>query len=166
DASAGITGVTVELKGEKFTRRIETTGSGKFTFPGLPAGTYTVSTLAESFPPGYSLQALEPQKVTIDAGKPGKAEFTVKALRSISGRVMVYDKKLLKPVPLAGAKVRLQALSLETTSAENGAYLFRNLPAGTYVVSVEYEGKQTVHAVTLPTEPTSLRNVDINVGSE
>jgi carboxypeptidase family protein len=166
DAAAGLTGVTVELKSEKLTRRIETGGSGKFTFPGLPAGTYTVSTVPESFPPGYSLQTLEPRQITIAAGKPAQVEFSVKALRSISGKVLVYDKKLLKPVPLAGAKVRLPALSLETTSANNGAYLFRNLPAGTYVVSVEYQGKQSVRAVTLPTEPASLRDIDLNVGSE
>jgi hypothetical protein len=166
DAAAGVTGVTVELKGEKLTRRIESGGSGKFTFPGLPAGTYTVSTLPESYPPGYSLQSLAPQQVTIEPGKPAKVEFTVNALRSISGKVLVYDKKLLKPVPLSGAKVRLQSLSLETTSAENGAYLFRNLPAGTYVISVDYQGKQTLREVTLPAEPASLRDIDLNVGSE
>jgi hypothetical protein len=166
DAGAGITGVTVELKGEKFTRRVQTSGSGKFTFPGLPAGNYEVTTVADSYPPGYALQALEPQQVTIDPGKPASLQFTVKALRSISGKVLVYDKTLLKPVPLAGAKVRLQELSLESTTAENGAYLFRNLPAGTYVVRVEYEGKESVRAVTLPEEPASLRDIDLNVGNQ
>ena len=166
DAGEGLTGVTVELKGEKFTRGVQTEGSGKFTFPGLPAGTYQVATVAESYPPGYSLQALEPQEATIEAGKPARLEFSVKALRSISGKVLVYDKTLLQQVPLAGAKVFLQGLSLEATTAENGAYLFRNLPAGTYVVKVEYQGQETVHAVTLPTEPTSLRDIDLNVGSK
>jgi uncharacterized surface anchored protein len=158
--------VTVELKGEKFTRRVQTSGSGKFTFPGLPAGAYQITTDPESYPPGYALQALEPQQVTIDPGKPASVQFTVKALRSISGKVLVYDKTLLKPVPLAGAKVRLQELSLEATTAENGAYLFRNLPAGTYVVKVEYEDKESVRAVTLPAEPASLRDIDLNLGNK
>jgi hypothetical protein len=166
DAAAGVTGVIVELKGEKFTRRVQTGGSGKFTFPGLPAGTYQITTDADSYPPGYSLQTLEPQQVTIDPGKPASLNFTVKALRSISGQVLVYDKTLLKPVPLASVKVRLQELSLETTTAENGAYLFRNLPAGTYVVKVEYEGKEAVRAVTLPTEPATLRDIDLNLGNK
>ncbi|HWG87591.1 MAG TPA: carboxypeptidase regulatory-like domain-containing protein, partial [Candidatus Acidoferrales bacterium] len=166
DAAAGVTGVTVELKGEKFTRRVQTSGSGKFTFPGLPAGAYQITTDPESYPPGYALQALEPQQVTIDPGKPASVQFTVNALRSISGKVLVYDKTLLKPVPLAGAKVRLQELSLEAITAENGAYLFRNLPAGTYVVKVEYEGKESVRAVTLPAEPASLRDIDLNLGNK
>lgn len=166
DAGAGIIGVTVQLKGEKFTRRAETGGNGKFAFPGLPAGTYTISTLPESYPPGYSLQGIEPQQVTLAAGRPGKLQFTVKALRSISGKVLVYDKTLLKPVPVSGARVKLQGTSFETTTAANGAYLFRNLPAGTFVVNAEYQGKKAASAVTLPSEPASLRSIDLTLGSE
>lgn len=166
DAGDGIIGVTVELKGANFSRRIETGGSGKFAFPGLPAGTYTISTLSESYPPGYSLPSIAPQQVTIAAGKPAKLQFTVKALRSIAGKVLVYDKALLKPVPVAGARVQLQGTSLETTTTANGAYLFRNLPAGTFVLNAEYQGKTAVQAVTLPSEPASLRNVDLTLANE
>jgi Carboxypeptidase regulatory-like domain/Pilus formation protein N terminal region len=165
DAGAGVTGITIEVQGDNFTRRVETGGNGKFSLPGLPAGSYTVSTVPESYPPGYSLQTLEDRLVTLEPGKPARVEFTVKALRSVAGRVLVYDNTLLRPVPLAGATVRIQELSLETITAENGAYLFRNLPAGTYVIRVEYQGKEIERSVTLPEEPASLRDVDVNVGS-
>jgi carboxypeptidase family protein len=166
DARAPVQGVIVELQGANITRRVQTGDNGKFSFPGLPAGSYTVSTIAESYPEGYSLQSLEPQQAVVSPGKPASVQFTAKALRSISGKVLAYDKALLRPVPLAGAKVRLRGLSFETTTAGNGAYLFRNLPAGIYVVSVVYQGKETVRAVTVPEEPASLRDIDLNVGSK
>lgn len=166
DAAAGIQGAIVELQGEKFTRRVQTGGNGKFSFPGLPAGNYTISAVPESFPPGYSLQSLEPQQVTVQPGKPASLQFAVKAFRSIAGKVFVYDKNLLRPAPLAGAKVRLPELSLKAVTTENGAYLFRNLPAGTYTVSVEYAGKETSRSVVVPAEPTTLRDIDLNAGSK
>jgi hypothetical protein len=166
DAETGISGVTVELQGEKFTRRISTMSNGKFSFTGLAPGTYSISTLPDSYPPGYGLQDLAVQTVTVEPGKPASTRFVVKAIRSVSGRVMVYDKKLLQPVPLEGAVVRLKELSLEVKTAANGAYLFRNLAAGTYTIAVEYAGKETVRTVTLPPEPANLRNVDLNAGTK
>ncbi len=166
DAETGIGGVTVELQGEKYTRRISTMSNGKFSFTGLASGTYSISTLPDSYPPGYGLQNLAVQTVTVEPGKPASTRFVVKAIRSVSGRVMVYDKNLLQPVPLAGVVVRLKEFSLEVKTAANGAYLFRNLAAGTYTITVEYAGKETVRTVTLPPEPANLRNVDLNAGTK
>ncbi len=166
DASAGVGGITVELQGEKITRRMQTAGNGKFAFTGLGPGNYSVSTLPDSYPPGYLLQALGPQAVTVDPGKPASLQFTVKALRSVAGKVLVYDKKLLQTVPLAGVVVRLKELSLQATSGDTGAYIFRNLPAGTYTLAVEYDGKETTRTVTLPAEPASLRDIDLPSGTK
>jgi Carboxypeptidase regulatory-like domain len=180
DAGAGVSGITVELEptgrepGEKASsefptvpskRRTQTGDNGKFSFTGLAPGTYVISTTAESYPPGYSLQALTPQTVTVGAGKPTSLDFTVKALRALSGKVMAYDKATLKPVPLAGVAVRLKELAIEARTGESGAYIFRNLPAGTFTLSVEYEGKETTRTVTLPPGPASLRDVDVNAGT-
>src|SRR4029077_2132519 len=132
DAGAGIGGITVELKGEKLTRRVQTGGNGKVAFAGLVPGNYSVATLPESYPPGYAFQDLAPQTVAVESGKPASTQFTVRALRSIAGRVLVYDKTTLQTVPLAGAVVRLKELSLEVTTGSSGAYIFRNLAAGTY----------------------------------
>lgn len=166
DAGAGVGGIGVELHGEKFTRRVQTGSNGKFTFPGLPAGNYTVATVPDSYPAGYSLQTLAPEEVTVDPGKPASVRFTVKAIRSIAGKVLVYDSALLKAVPLAGVSVRLKELSLEAKTAENGAFIFRSLPSGDYTLVVEYRGKQVTHTILLPAEPASVRDIELNAGTK
>jgi uncharacterized protein (DUF2141 family) len=166
DAGAGISGITIELKGEKLTRRVQTGATGKFAFTGLNSGSYSVATLPDSYPTGYALQDLSVQSVTVDSGKPASAQFTVKALRSISGHVLVYDPGALQNVPLAGAAVRLKELSLEVKTGESGAYIFRNLPAGTYTVSIEHDGKESSRAVILPSTPANVRDIDLNGGAK
>ena len=166
DAGTGISGITVELKSEKFSRRVTTGENGKFAFTGLAPGGYSVATLSESYPPGYALGDLSSQTVSVESGKPAGTEFHVRALRSIAGKVVVYDKSALQTVPLAGATVRLKELSLEVKTGANGAYLFRNLAAGTYTIAIENEGKEITRSVTLPAEPTNLRDVDLNGGTK
>jgi hypothetical protein len=166
DSGAGVGGITVELKNEKFTRRITTGGTGKFAFTGLGPGEYSVATLPDSYPPGYALQDLSAQTVTVEAGKPASAQFTVRAMRSIAGRVLVYDKSILQTVPLEGATVRLKEPALEVKTGPNGGYIFRNLGAGTYTISIDYGDKETTRAVTLPSAPTNLRDIDLNVGAK
>jgi hypothetical protein len=166
DAGAGVNGVTVELKGEKFTRRLQTGVTGKFAFTGLAPGSYSVATLPDSYPAGYSLQDLAAQNITVESGKPASTQFTVKALRSISGRIVVYDKAALQTVPIAGVVVRLKELSLEARTGPTGAYIFRNLAAGTYTIAVEHEGKEISRTVVLSPAPVSLRDVDVNMGTK
>ncbi|MCU1256932.1 MAG: hypothetical protein JWM83_3231 [Candidatus Angelobacter sp.] len=166
DAGGGIYGITVELKGDKFTRRLQTGLNGKFAFTGLVPGNYSLVTLPDSYPPGYSLQDLAAQTVTVESGKPGSTEFKVKALRSIAGRVLVYDKTTLQTVPLAGAVVRLKEVSLEVKTGPTGAYIFRNLAAGTYTVSVESASKETLRTVIVPAGPANIRDIDLNAGTK
>jgi carboxypeptidase family protein len=166
DAGTGINGITVELKGDKVTHRVQTGVNGKFAFTGLVPGNYSVATLADSYPPGYALQDLGAQTVTVESGKPASTEFKVKALRSIAGRVLVYDKTTLQTVPLAGAVVRLKEASLETKTGATGAYIFRNLAAGTYTVAIESNGKEISRTVIVPAGPASIRDVDLNAGTK
>lgn len=166
DSGTGIGGITVELKSEKVTRRITTGSTGKFAFTGLPPADYSVATLPDSYPPGYSLQDLSAQNVTVEPGKPASTQFTVRALRSIAGRVLVYDKNTLQTVPLEGVIVRLKERSLEVKTGSNGGYIFRNLPAGTYTVSTEYGGKEITRTVILTPAPINVRDLDLNVGAK
>jgi hypothetical protein len=166
DAGSGIGGITVELKGEKMTRRVQTGLNGKFAFTGLAPGNYSVATVPDSYPPGYALQDLAAQTVEVQSGKPASTEFKVKALRSIAGRVLVYDKTTLQTVPLAGVTVRLKELSLEVKTGAGGAYIFRNLAAGTYTVAIEHDGKEISRTVIVPAGPASIREVDLNAGTK
>ncbi|HKF23672.1 MAG TPA: carboxypeptidase regulatory-like domain-containing protein [Candidatus Angelobacter sp.] len=165
DAGAGVSGVTVELKENERVRQTQTGDNGKFSFAGLSPGNYTVSTVAASYPTGYSLADLAPQTVSVLPTRPASVAFAVKALRSVSGKVLVFDQQAMKTVPLAGAVMRLKELSLEARTGETGAYIFRNLPAGTYTLVVEHQGKEFTRSVTLPAGPTSLRDVDLNAGA-
>jgi carboxypeptidase family protein len=166
DAGQGVPGVTVELRGAGAPRTAQTTADGKFSFLGLEAGDYSAHTVAETYPPGYALQDLQPKAITVGQGQPGKIEFSVRAIRVISGKVMVYDKTLLTPVPLANAVVRLKEISAEVRTGANGAYIFRNLPAGVYTIAAEYQGKETVRVVTVPAAPANLRDIDIDAGAK
>jgi len=165
DTRSGVGGITVELKNEKFTRRATTDSNGKFAFTGLPAGDYSVATLPDSYPPGYALQDLSALTVTVEPGKPANAEFTVRAMRSIAGRILVYDKGLLQTVPLEGATVRLKEPALEVKTGVNGAYIFRNLAAGSYTVAVEYGGHETTLGIVLTAAPENVRDIDLSVGA-
>jgi uncharacterized protein (DUF2141 family) len=165
DAGTGINGITVELKSERITRRVSTGANGKFSFTGLAPGDYSISTLPDSYPPGYVLGELAAQTLAVEPGKPASAQFKVRALRSIAGKVMIYDKATLQTVPMAGVTVLLKELSLEVKTSATGAYIFRNLPAGTYTIAIENEGKAITRSVTLPTEPTNLRDIDLNAGT-
>jgi hypothetical protein len=164
DAGAGIGGATVRLEGAHGPRLTQTTMDGKFTFLGLEPGPYTVRTDPATYPAGYSLENLEPQQATVGIGRAERVEITVKAMRAISGKVTVYDKTVLKPVPLAQVVVRLKELSLETRTGSNGAYVFRNLPAGTYTLAVTYADREVTRKVTVPAGPASLRDVDLDAG--
>jgi Carboxypeptidase regulatory-like domain len=166
DAGTGIGGITVELKNEKFARRVTTGGDGKFAFTGLAPGSYSVATIPDSYPPGYSLPDLAAQNVIVESGKPAAAQFTVRALRSIAGRVLVYDKSSLQTVPLAGVTVRLKELSLEVKTGPTGAYIFRNLAAGTYTVAIEHEGREITRTLTLTPAPANVRDIDLSAGTK
>jgi hypothetical protein len=164
DAGAGIGGVTVELGGVEKQFSAQTMMDGKFTFTGLEAGDYSITTQPGTYPPGYALQSLQPQQATVTLIKPEKIEIRVRAIRSISGKITAYDKTALKAVPLPDITVRLKELSLETKSGGNGAYIFRNLPAGTYTIAIVYGGKEASRKVVVPEGPAGLRDIDLDGG--
>ena len=166
DAGAPIGGVTVELQSSGLQRMTQTMMDGKFSFPALEPGLYTLSTQAATYPPGYSLQSLQPQQVTVEVGKPTKTQMVVKAIRAIAGRVTAYDKAQLRPVPLPEMVVRVKELSLETHTGASGAYVFRNLPAGTFTLAITYGDKEVTRQVVVPRGPANLRDIDLDVGAK
>ena len=98
--------------------------------------------------------------MTVGATSPGKATFRAQAFRSISGRVLVYDTKVSKYVPVNGIPVKLRERSLTTVTDPLGRYLFRDLAEGTYTLLVQDQA----HTVRLRDQPVDLANVDFQTG--
>jgi hypothetical protein len=157
DASQGVAGVTVKIQSRGIKWSAVTEADGTFFVSFLVAGDYEVQADGDSLPAGYSASALaDPQQVTVGATSPGKATFSVRALRSISGRVLRYDPIAARYVPVNGALVMLRESALTATSDPMGRYLFRDLAAGNYTLSVQNEE----HTVRLRDQPVDLTNVD------
>lgn len=130
----------------------------------LVAGDYDVQVDEDSLPAGYSADALvEPQRVTVGPSSPGKADFTARALRSISGRVLSYDSKAGRYIPVNRAQVTLREPGLSTMTDVVGRYLFRDLAAGSHTVSVQNEAQTSSHTVRLGDQPVDVINVDFQI---
>jgi hypothetical protein len=165
DAGLGVAGVRVaiESRGKKWSATTE--GDGAFFVTSLVAGEYVVQADEDSLPAGYSAGALaEPRQVTVGASSPGKADFTVRALRSISGRVVSYDSTAGKYAPVNGADLALKEPGLTTMTDAAGRYLFRDLAAGSYTISVQNGGQTSTRKVELSVQPIDLANVDFKIG--
>jgi hypothetical protein len=162
DAGSGVPGVVVVLHGPGKDAHTQTNPSGGFSFADLPDGIYSLTTVAESYPAGYGIQDLAEQTTEVKAGTPARAQFSVRAARSVAGLVSYYDARTARTVPLEGMPVRIPELGLETRTDKNGRYGFRRLPAGKFSVTVESH----VQEVELPPAPTNLRNIDFSLASD
>jgi hypothetical protein len=164
DAGQGVAGVavTIESRGKKWSATTEADGS--FFVSSLVAGDYYVQADGDSLPAGYSTDGFgDAQSVTVGAAAPGKAAFTARAFRSISGRVLRYDTTEIRYVPVPGARMILLEPGLATLTDSLGRYLFRELAAGPYTVSVQNESQTPVRAVRLGAQPVDLTNVDFRI---
>ena len=75
--------------------------------------------------------------------------FVARALRSISGRVLISDTHQLRYVPVIGAEVRLNPPRSTAKADPQGRYLFRDLAAGSYTLSVRNEAQTPARTVRL-----------------
>jgi hypothetical protein len=164
DAGQGVAGITVtiESRGKKWNA---TTGEdGSFFVGSLEAGDYDVEADPDSLPAGYSADGFgEAQKVLVGKAAPGKAAFTARALRSISGQVLIYDTRELRYVPVAGAVVLLKEPPSTANVDAQGRYLFRDLAGGSYTLSVRNETQTPARTVRLGSQPVDLTNVDFRI---
>jgi hypothetical protein len=96
---------------------------------------------------------------------PGKSAFIIRAFRSMTGRVIIYDSHAGLYIPVIGAKVVIRDSGLTALTDAKGRYLFRNLAAGLYTVTVPYQGETINHTVLLSGEPVDLINVDFQISN-
>jgi hypothetical protein len=164
DAGEGVAGVNIAVESRGKTWTTATEGDGGFFVPSLVAGEYTVQPDENSVPEGYSTDGFgEPRQVTVGASSPGRADFTLRALRSISGRVLRYDTAALQYVPVNGAHVTLREPRLTATTDLTGRYLFHDLAAGSYTVEVQAPVQTSRRTIRLGGSPVDLPNVDFQM---
>jgi len=164
DSGIGLPGVEIgAFRGVQQGVRARTDSEGRFRVEGLASGEYEIKIDPDSIPPGYSLAESETKRVTVDPAVPAQSDFQIKAIRNISGRVTVYDPTSQKNVPVGGVPVRLPQLSRESVTDENGIYLFRDLPPGSYSVEITYLRNESKRVVFLPDGPAFPKNIDIDI---
>ena len=166
DAGSGIPGVTVNVRNPQQHWSASTDSDGSFFLRQLPEGEYEVAMDEESVPAGYLTAELEPQKVKVEASTPGRVEFHMKALRSIAGRVVTFDRATNKVIPVSRMQVRLKETAKISVTDALGQYVFRDLPAGQYTVAVTAGAKDVSRSVTLPVTPLAQSNIDLQLGDD
>ena len=164
DSHLFVAGVSIEIRGggRRFTSM--TGGDGKALIPRLPEGAYDVSIDPESLPPGYSIDTPAVVPVSTGPSSPGRAMLRVLAARGVAGRVLIYDGTLGRYVPVPGVEVLLEKLSLRKVTDREGRYLFRDLPAGTFLVSAKFQNQMFNQMVKIPDEPSQQGDINFIVG--
>jgi len=99
----------------------------------------------------------------VGASSPGTAAFTLRAFRSISGQVLTYDSVTGRYIPVVGAQVILRDPAASSVTDSSGRYLFQNLAAGSYAVSVQSEAQTSARMLHLGSQPVALMNVDFQI---
>jgi len=99
----------------------------------------------------------------VGATSPGKAAFAARAFRSISGRVVIYNTTAGRYVPVDRAQVMVAPPGSISTTDALGRYLFRDLAAGSYSLSVQNEPSASPRQVRLSGRPVDLTNVDFEI---
>lgn len=166
DANHAIAGVTVHVRNSTADFVVKSDDAGRFERRSLPKGTYELAVDAMSLPVGYALTGLKSGNVEVNAGAAAEWDISLKAIRSISGKILAYDTRKQQEVGLANAVVTLRELSCAVVTDKNGAFRFKELPAGTYTVSVVYQGKEHTTTIVLGEDPQQVRDANINVGTK
>jgi Carboxypeptidase regulatory-like domain len=163
DTGTGLAGVEIGVSQGPHRTRAQTDSKGEFRVEGLSSGQYEVKLDADSVPPGYSFAGLETERASVNPSVPGRSSFTLNAIRNVSGRIAIFDRASQQEIPVPKTAVRIRELSLESITDQNGIYLFRNLPAGSYSLVVVYQGKESMRTVTLPDAPGFPQGIDFNL---
>jgi hypothetical protein len=164
DAGLPVAGVKVGIFGAQRVYSAETDGGGAFTIADLEAGTFRAEVNSESLPIGYVSEGLEPVEGELLLGLPKHITFHVKAIRAIAGKVSVFDSEQNRDIALPGVTVRVVETGAQNVTDRDGNYLFRQMPAGTFTVEVNYQGKEFKLSVNLPETPTFSRGNNVGVG--
>jgi hypothetical protein len=154
DRGAGVGGVSIVLRGGALGDHTATTdSSGRFRFA-VARGEYVIDPVLESVPAGYDLAAVLPRSVQVAAASPAQVDLVVPANRSIAGTIR--DPRIASGT----ASIRILELDRAAAIDNDGRYVFRGLPPGTYTIEVVVAGTAMRHTVEVPAEPSAIRDID------
>lgn len=152
DEGTPVAGVPVRIVSPAGESIVTTDGQGLFRLAG-PDGTAEASLPAGTLPAGYEAGDLSRCSVTLARDVPSPCDLVVKANRSLGGSVAGAGSP--------GVVVRLLELEKSVPADGNGAFLFRNLPSGTFTVVAEAAGRRVSREVTVGTGPATVRGIDL-----
>jgi hypothetical protein len=153
DAGDGIAGLVVSAAaGNAAPITTTTDADGRFVFA-VPPGTFRVALAASSLPPGYSMTGQQEKLVTVEPDLPQSTSFEVQAFRSIAGRAT------------GASEVRIESLDRTARVDSAGNFVFRSMPAGTFTITAGSGGRLLRTEVTLPAEPSMIRDVVLGTRS-
>jgi len=153
DAGVGIPGAVLSVSAQNGPPISSTSDSeGRFVFA-VPPGTFRVAFTSESLPPGYSFAGQRERNLKAEPDHPQSVSFEVRAIRSVAGRA-------------AGAsEVQIESLGRTAPVDAQGNFVFRSMPSGTFTITARSVGRTVSSTVTLPPEPTTIRDVVLGTPS-
>jgi hypothetical protein len=163
-----LAGVTLTLTGTDFagkpvTKTTVSASDGSYIFTGLAAGDYVVTAPATAS--GEAIETTNPLKIKLTAGQASACNDFGYVRSIVSGtlyvdangnRIFDSGEATLSgvTVTLTGTDVNGKAVSATATTDCNGAYAFKSLTAGSYVITVPAAVSGKVVGTTNPIAPT------------
>ncbi|WP_285042782.1 carboxypeptidase regulatory-like domain-containing protein [Plantibacter sp. LMC-P-059a] len=126
----GVAGVTVSAEGPSGVERAVTAADGSYSFPLLPAGSYTVSIVA---PEGYVVSGTATRSEELADTDLDAVDFELARLGTVIGDVLTDTGA---PVPGATVTVETPTGPVVLTTSAEGAYGLADLPPGDYPVTL------------------------------
>jgi hypothetical protein len=155
ESGAPMANVTVSLTRGDRKLQATTRSDGRYAIA-APPGEYELAVAPESLPAGVSFDRANVRRIALQRAAPVETALAVQINRSVGGRIEGAR---------AGDSVTIPSLGRTTNVDEEGRYLFRSLPAGAVTITAHAGSRKLSRDVTLPFEPTAIRDADLGVSS-
>jgi hypothetical protein len=149
DAQNPLSNVMLKISGTT-SYQVVTSESGTFTLTRLEPGTYSIAIEQASLPLSHVLESTDPRTVTVKADQPGRVEFVVRALRSVSGQISCKGSHTVTN----NADLRFDGVSIPAD--ENGRFSVRDVASGRHELSLIYGANRYRTPVDVPADATNL----------
>jgi len=141
---------------------------GTYEFTNLRPGRYVIEIDPNSLPPNFQIPELTSSSIFVEPLRSSYYDIPVPAQRAIAGLVFVdndNDDMYTSGTdrPLEGASVRFN--NKTAVSDANGAYVLRNLPAGSVTLNVRLANGAEIasRVLELGPSPVTMRSVDLAI---